>query len=294
MLNRIKSELLNIGLKFISIDEKIVRMFFETSPSNINEIVIMPAVKIVMQKLVQKLERKRKHGRVYNGELNEVKVSIIRSLVGSPNCAIAVECLKRCKTKVIIRLDVCGGIANMDNPINIGDILIPSVAYCDEGTSPHYIRGNPSLANDLDTIKNPFSQFQTLLTGNQTIFISRADKTLIDILTYEGQSLFPRKLKEEVKLWTTDALFCESLDFVRSLQAVNIQGIDMESSILFLLGKVYNLKTASILSVTDLPGDPRYDLLKSKEIHPDMENGLDDAIKILFRSMPKIKKASLE
>ncbi|GAF94799.1 unnamed protein product, partial [marine sediment metagenome] len=64
MLNRIKSELLNVGLKFISVDEKIVRMLLETSPSNVNEIVILPAIKIVMKKILQKLQNKRNYGRV--------------------------------------------------------------------------------------------------------------------------------------------------------------------------------------------------------------------------------------
>ncbi len=84
-------------------------------------------------------------------------------------------------------------------------------------------------------------------------------------------------------------MFCESLDFIRGLKSINIQAIDMESSILFLLGKLYNLKTASILSVTDLPGDSKYDLLVSKTIHPDMENGIDNAIRILIKALPKIK-----
>ena len=64
----------------------------------------------------------------------------------------------------------------------------------------------------------------------------------------------------------------------------------MESSILFLLGKLYNLKTASILSITDLPGNSKYDLLHSKDIHPDMENGIDRVIKVLLDSLPEIKK----
>ncbi len=288
MLNRIKSELLNLGLKFISVDEKIVRMILETSPSNLNEIVILPAIKIVMQKILAKLENKRIYGRVYNGVLNDIKVSVIRSLIGAPNCAIIVECLKRCKTKIIIRLDACGGIETPNLKVNIGEILIPQLAYCDDGTSPHYIREHPSLANDLDFLSNPLAKFHNLLTGNKTIFISRPDVTLKDIILKEGKSLFPNKVKE-VDLWTTDALFCESLDFIRSLQSVNVQGIDMESSILFLLGKLYNLKTASILSVTDLPGDSKYDLLHSKEIHPDMENGIDNAIKVLIKSLSQIK-----
>jgi purine-nucleoside phosphorylase len=65
----------------------------------------------------------------------------------------------------------------------------------------------------------------------------------------------------------------------------------MESSILFLLGNLYNLKTASILSVSDLPIHPQYDLLNSNEINPDMENGIDNAIRILIQSLPKIQNS---
>jgi uridine phosphorylase len=293
MLNKIKSELLNLSLKFISVDEKIVRMILETGPSNLNEIVILPAVKLVMKKILSKLQNKRKHGRVYNGELNGVKVSVVRSLIGAPNCAIALECLKRGKTKIIVRLDVCGGIKNSNLKINVGDILIPQLAYCDDGTSPQYIREHPSLANSLESISNPLSKFQNLLTGNQTIFISKSNIELDDLLLEEGNSLFPNKVKR-VKLWSTDGLFCESLDFIRALKSINIQAVDMETSILFLLGKLFNLKTASILSVTDLPGDPVYDLLVSKEIHPEMENGIDNAIKILMKALPKIEYSLLK
>jgi len=288
MLNRIKSELLNVGLKFISVDEKIVRMILETSPSNVNEIVILPAIKIVMRKLLQKLKNKRNYGRVYNGELNNVRVSIVRSLVGAPNCAMVIEALKRCKTKIIIRIDVCGGIENSITPINIGDILIPNLAFCDDGTSPQYFRENPSLANELESISNPIGKFQTLYTGNQTIFVSKPDEVLKEILLNKGTSIFRDKVRL-ADLWTTDALFCESLDFIRALSSINIQCIDMESSILFLLGKIHNLKTSSILSVSDLPGHPKYDLLNSNELHPDMENGIDNAIKILINSLPQIK-----
>ncbi|MFW9970533.1 MAG: hypothetical protein ACFFDF_10055 [Candidatus Odinarchaeota archaeon] len=288
MLNRIKSELLNVGLKFISIDEKIVRMILETSPSNTNEIVILPAIKTVMKKLLQKLQNKRKYGRVYNGELNKVRVSIVRSLMGTPNCAMTVEALKRCKTKVIIRIDVCGGIENITKPINIGDILIPKLAYCDDGTCPQYFRENPALVNELESISNPLGKFQKLYTGNQTVFISKPHEKISQILFNNGTSFLRDKVKF-ADLWTTDALFCESLDFVRALSSINIQGIDMESSILFLLGKIYNLKTSSILSVSDLPGHTKYDLLNSNEIHPDMEIGIDNAIKILINSLQLIK-----
>ncbi|MFW9998823.1 MAG: hypothetical protein ACFE9Q_04430 [Candidatus Hodarchaeota archaeon] len=289
MLNRIKSELLNVGLKFISVDEKIVRMILESSSSNVNEIVILPAIKTVMKKLLNKLQNKRIYGRLYNGELNNVKVTILRSLIGAPNCAMAVESLRRCKTKIIIRIDVCGGIENDNNPITIGDIIIPKLAFCDDGTSPQYLREYPHLVNELQSISNPMGKFQNLFTGNQTIFISKPNERLRELFLNKCTELFPGKVKE-TNLWTTDALFCESIDFIRALNSINVQSVDMESSILFLLGKIYNLKTVSVLSVSDLPGHSKYDLLNSNEIHPDMENGIDKIIKLLIQTLPSLKR----
>lgn len=278
-------DLLNFGLKFISIDEKIVRIFLETSPSNVNEIVLLPASKIVMKKLVQKLRNKKVRGRVYNGLLNDVEVSIIRSLLGCPNCAITVECLKRCSTKVIIRIDLCGGIQSASNQIQVGDVLIPKIAYCGDGTSPQYIVKYPELIHQLTPISNPFSKNQELYSGNQNVFIAKPNEEANKILLSEGTSY---KVKE-LDFWTTDALFCETSEFLNALKSINVQGIDMENSILFLLGILYNIKTASILSVSDLPGDEMYDLFKSNVIHPDMERGINNAISILIKALPKIK-----
>jgi len=288
MLNKIKSQMLNLGLKFINVDQKIVRLILETSPSNINEIVVMPAIKMVMKKLVNKLQNKIVHGRVYNGTLNGIKVSIIRSQVGCPNAALTLECLKRSKAKVVVRVDFCGGIYGEDTTINIGDIVIPKSAYCGDGTSSEYLRANQTLLNQLESITNPLSTTQNLIASPQTIFISKPNEILKKLLIREARSLYPNRVKES-HLWTTDALFCETYEFLRALNSIDIKAIDMESSILFLLGQLYNLKVASILSVSDLPGDEKYDLLKSNEIHPEMETGIDNAIKILIKVLPKIQ-----
>lgn len=288
MMDKIKNELLNLGLKFISVDEKIVRIFLETSPSNVNEIVILPAVKMVMRKIVNKLQNKRVYGRVYNGMLNGVKVSVIRSLVGCPNCSIAMESLKRCKTKIIIRTDFCGGIENTSNNIQIGDIVIPKLAYAGDGTSPHYLMIHSELSNQLESILNPISKFQKIITGNETVFIAKPHEELKNILVREASSLLPNRVKE-VDLWTTDALFCETYDFINSLRSINVEAIDMETSVLYLLGRIYNLKTVSLLSVSDLPGNPKYDFINSNEIHLDVVSGIDNAIKVLLKALPNIK-----
>ncbi len=286
MMDKIKNELLNLGLKFMSVDEKIVRMFLETSPSRINEIVILPAIKMVMKKIINKLQNKRVYGRVYNGNLNGVKVSVIRSLVGCPNCSIAVESLKRCKTKIIIRTDFCGGIENTTNNIQIGNLIVPKLAYCGDGTSAHYIMKNSKLLNQLESVTNPITKFREFF--NEKIFISKPDEDLNSLLIKEASSLVANDVKN-VDLWTTDSLFCETEEFLEILRSVNVQGIDMESSILFLLGELYNIKTASILSVSDLPGNLTYDMFKSNEIHPNIVKGIDNAINIVIKSLPKIK-----
>ncbi|MHA2290349.1 MAG: phosphorylase family protein, partial [Promethearchaeota archaeon] len=266
MLNKIKSQMLNLGLKFISIDDKIVRMILETGSSNINEIVILPAVKMVMKKIVNKLHNKIVHGRVYNGVLNGINVSVIRSQVGAPNAALTFECLKRSKARIVIRVDFCGGIYGDDNTINIGDIVVPKSAYCGDGTSIDYLRANPMLLNSLVSIQNPLSISQNLVASPQTIFISKPSEIIRELLVKETRAFSPNKLRES-NLWTTDALFCENFEFIKALKIANIEAIDMESSILFLLSSLYNIKVASILSVSDLPGHPKFDLLSSNEIH---------------------------
>jgi purine-nucleoside phosphorylase len=71
------------------------------------------------------------------------------------------------------------------------------------------------------------------------------------------------------------------------MKSIDVEAIDMESSIMFLLGELYNLQTAAILSISDLPGT-EYDMLNSNKVHPDMENGIDRAIKILVETLPKL------
>lgn len=282
--------MLNLGLKFISVDEKVVRMILETSSSNINEIVILPAVKLVMKKIVNKLQNKMVHGRVYNGILNGVKVSIIRSQVGCPNMALVIESLKRTKAKILLRVDFCGAVYRENNIIKIGDNVIPKLAMCADGTSSEYLRANPALINNLESIQNPLLAMQNLNTMPQTIFISKPNEILREILFKEARVNYPEKIRES-SLWTTDALFCEDFEFIKALQATKIEVIDMESSILFLLAGLYNMKAASILTVSDIPGHSQYDLLTSNEIHPDMYTGIDNAIKTLINALPKIQHA---
>ena len=238
--NKIKSNLINFGLRYISVDDKIVRMFLQTKPSNLNEIVVLPATKIVEKRLINKMEQKKRHGRVTNGVLNGVNLSLIRSLVGCPNTSVTLESLKRCNVKAIVRVDFCGGVALDDNPISVGDVLVSKVSYCGDGTCPQYIMKYPELKDQIGSIPNPNPIIQELKSGNQSVYISEPDNQLKDLLINEGNMMIPNKIKE-VDFWTTDALFCENELFIESLKSISVQGIDMENSIFFLLSKLFNI-----------------------------------------------------
>ncbi len=287
MFNRVKMELLNIGLKFISVNEKLVRMFLETSPSNINEIVILPATDLVAKKITTKLENKKVNGKVINGSLNGISISVVRSSVGCPNTAIIVEALKLCGVKIILRVDFCGGINLANSSVEVGDILIPNQVYCGDGTTPLYLMKYPELLSKLNAIIFPFSKINASLS-DQNVFVVKPDETLKKVVSTNTSQLINNPVKE-VDLWTLDALFCETNDFIAELKSLSIQGIDMESSILFLLGALYNIKTISVLAVSDLPGHNKYDIFKTNEIHPNMEKGIDKAINLIINTLPKVK-----
>ncbi len=289
MLNRIKAELLNFGLKFMSVDEKIVRIFLEAAPSHVKDIVILPAIKSVMKQFLLKLKNKTSHGRIFNGTLNGVPVSVIRSFVGCPNMAITMECLKRTNAKIVIRIDYCGGLNVHNEEISVGDTIIPKSACGGDGTCLYYLNVYKQKQDTFSFISNPLNEIFTFYSGINTLPIFEPDDQLKNLLLQAGKSKHERYVKE-ANLYTIDALFCETTEVLSALKSIKIQAIDMESSILFLLGKLFNLNVASILAVSDLPGHPQHDLFKTNTIHPELENGLKRTMEILLDALPRIQK----
>ena len=197
------------------------------------------------------------------------------------------ECLKICNVKIVIRVDLCGGIYKDGKELSIGDNLIPKLAYSGDGTCPQYLVRNYDELNQINSIINPIPKILELKSGNQNVYITKPDDFLKELLFKESLSLIPNRVKE-VDFWTTDALFCETDEFIDALKSIDVQGLDMENSVLFLLGRLYNIKVGAILTVSDLPGHPKYDLLKSKTINPNLGTGIDNMIKIIINILPKI------
>ena len=71
----------------------------------------------------------------------------------------------------------------------MGDILIPKLAYCADGTSPYYIIKHPEVITQLNSVQNPISKIHDIKAGNQSIFITHPDENLKDLLLSEGNPI---------------------------------------------------------------------------------------------------------
>ena len=162
--------------------------------------------------------------------LNDVHkgVSIVGPLVGAPYATMILETLVACGVKKILFLGWCGAVSP---EVNIGDIILPSKAWIDEGTSPHYLPRKNSGENPVgDGYAKP-------------------SDTLIHCIRI---GLKEQRLKfHEGAIWTTDAIFRETPEKVKYYQKKDILAVEMELSALFTAGKFHGIKVGGILVVSD-------------------------------------------
>lgn len=324
---KIKMSALNTGLKLMSVDEKIVRMNLETSSSNVRPIVILPAIKNSMKILVGKLENKKVHGYVYNGTLNGVEVSIIQTRMGAPNTAIIMEALKRTECKIVIRVDFCGGLTKttefkseernsinddtqtgdqnvfnstmIETKLDVGDLVIPRNIFLSDGTSISYLQNYENqITNNLQFKKFPLihivnsensSNYNTYPSFRNSYWNVDADPELYKIVSSNHEKKFKKRDKLDVS-WAIDAMYCEEQKDINTWRAYGCNSVDMETSAVYLLGALFNIRAISILAVSDLPDFEKYNMQKTNNIHPRLEQGLKDAVNFLIDILPEINR----
>ncbi len=158
--------------------------------------------------------------RLYVGNTGKEQFAVVGPLVGSPYAAMLLETLISWGAKKIIFFGWCGAISH---DVKIGDIIIPTGAMIDEGTSKHYHQGDNSMSR-------PSSH---ILKKTQETFIKAG-------LTFH-----------EGIIWSTDAIYRETCEKVKYYQGKDILAVEMELSALFSVGKFRNVHVGGILVVSD-------------------------------------------
>jgi uridine phosphorylase len=135
----------------------------------------------------------------------------------------------------LVFLGWCGSLCET---VSIGDLLSPTSAFVDEGTSRHYVADASESA---------------------------ASGAMVSALSEAGAALGAGIRRGSV--WTTDAPFRETPEKVLAYRQRGALGVEMECSALFTLGAVRAVETAALLVVSDdlssltwVPGfkDPRF------------------------------------
>lgn len=157
--------------------------------------------------------------RLYVDEKSGSPVSLAGPFIGAPYAAMLLETLIAWGVRKILFLGWCGAISD---DVKIGDVILPTAAMIDEGTSAHYISNNsPSTASPV--IVNHARQY---LREEQIAF-------------HYGT------------IWSTDAVYRETPAKVEYFQNQNALAVDMETSSLFTVAKFRGVELGGVLVVSD-------------------------------------------
>jgi len=302
LFNKVKAGIANLFLQFFSVEEKLGYMFLDTSRKNLRPIVILPAVNASMKSITGKLRKKKLHGIVCNGILNNVEVSVIQTHVGSPGTALIMETLKNSACKAVIRIDFCGGLKTTGSGesvsstgIEIGSVVIPNTVFLSDGNSLQYLQKyaeevpeNP-LFQDYPVNSEERWNYPNL---NGHYWAVNGDEKLHKIY----MNLIPESKKREMedRLWSSDSLFCETNDAINTWKLHGCNCVDMESCAIYMLGALFNIPVVSLLGVSNLNDDAEFSSLTTNKIHPGVLQGLDDISNLLCEGLPQVQRDFVE
>ncbi len=152
-------------------------------------------------------------------ETRNTSIALAGPFLGAPHAVMGLEKLIALGAERVLVLGWCGSLAPS---LKIGDLVIPTHAVSEEGTSQHYPL--PSK-------------------------IPSSDPWLNQIL----ESAFKEKEAPFTKgaIWTTDAVYRETPEKVRACQQQNILAVEMEMSALMTVSSYRSVQLAALLVVSD-------------------------------------------
>jgi uridine phosphorylase len=158
--------------------------------------------------------------RLYLDKATTPQISLTGPLVGAPYAAMLLETLIAWGASNIVFLGWCGSISEK---VEIGDIIVPSSAIIDEGTSRHYQDKDRRVAFPSEPM---LTKLKTLLDQSRTNF-------------HQGP------------IWTTDAVYRETRQKVEYYQCQGAIGVEMEISALFTVAEFRGIDIAALVVVGD-------------------------------------------
>lgn len=159
----------------------------------------------------------RRYSRVRDGR----GFSLVGPVMGAPHAVMILENLICQGISHVVFMGWCGSVSP---EARIGDILMPTAAFSDEGTSRHYGLTDPSVG------VGPSASFQQRIEAS----FDHCRRPII-----------------HGPVWTTDAIYRETPDKIDHYRSLGALGVDMELSALFTVATFRAIALASVLVVSD-------------------------------------------
>ncbi len=165
-------------------------------------------------------------GRVYTIKYKGRHITLAGPAMGAPAASYLVERMIAGGAKHIIMLGLCGSI---NREVKIGDLVVPTKAWSEEGTSRHYYPKSRGGAPS-----------------------DKALAAAVEALNEAGKSyhLGP--------VWTTDAVFRETKGKVKTYGEKGLLAVEMEASALFAVAKYREVDLSALLITSDELFDLRW------------------------------------
>ncbi len=158
--------------------------------------------------------------RLYTPKTDEPGISLAGPMVGAPYAVMIMETLIAWGCRQVLFFGWCGG---MGADVRIGDVVIPTRAEIDEGTSRHYLGPGVGAVAPSDAL---VQQLDGALSGR-------------GVPVHKGG------------VWTTDAVYRETRAKVARYQKAGVLGVDMETAALFTVARYRQVAVAGVLVVSD-------------------------------------------
>lgn len=207
----------------LDFEEGIIRATKRPSDPEIGDDVIMVMIRSDLDHLVHGNTESIIHHNMgifdlYRMKKNSSNIHLAGPFLGAPHAVMGIEKLIALGVQ---RLWVTGWCGSLDPELRIGDLVVPSSAVSDEGTSAHYpINGE-----------------------------IRTDSTLIEVL--ERWLLKNKQPFKKGALWTTDAPYRETPEKIKDYQTSGLIAVEMEMSALMTVSIFRHVKLAGLLVVSD-------------------------------------------
>lgn len=164
--------------------------------------------------------RKILMSRLHFGYGRHPDLSLAGPFIGAPYAVILLESLIFWNISEVIFFGWCGAISG---DVKTGDVIVPDLAFVDDGTSPNYLDQAVSKAHPSASLQ---AALKTALSEKHIPF-------------HEGP------------VWTTDAIFRETTQKVMEYQKKKALAVEMEAAALFAAGRFRGINVGCVLVVSD-------------------------------------------